>query len=66
MKLDFNWVFICYYVYCVMVLILTGYVVFILNNSGWWFLVAFLMMQVTPSRTYKNDESESEKHKTIN
>jgi hypothetical protein len=41
-------VFIAYYVYCLLLVFGTGYVVFWLNNSGWWFLVTMLLCNISP------------------
>lgn len=37
-------VFIVYYLYCMIIVIGTGYVVFGLNRSGWWWLMAIVLM----------------------
>lgn len=37
-----------YYIYVLTLIVLTGYVVFILDYSGWWFLLTILLMEVAP------------------
>lgn len=42
-----------YYIYVIIIIALTGYVVFILNYSGLWFIIAFLFTEIRPHT--KND-----------
>jgi hypothetical protein len=46
---------IIYYIFVLAVLALTGYAVFVLNASGWWFCLASIVMGATP-------ESNNDKH----
>lgn len=48
-----NWVFIAYYIWALTLLILTGYVVFFLGFSGWWFLFTTIIISATPEVTNK-------------
>jgi len=51
-----NWIFIAYYIYAIVVVILSGYVIFVLNRSGWWMLVTFLLLNISPSIKQSKDE----------
>ncbi|MBP4137430.1 hypothetical protein [Flavobacterium geliluteum] len=51
-----NLTLIIYYIYAIIVIALTGYVVFVLNHSGWWFIVTAIFLTATPS-TKKNDSN---------
>lgn len=44
-----NLTVLIYYIYIVVICSLTGYVVFILNESVWWFIPAFLLIQISPN-----------------
>ncbi|WP_165764223.1 hypothetical protein [Flavobacterium oreochromis] len=44
-----NLTVLIYYIYVVVICSLTGYVVFILNESVWWFIPAFLLIQISPN-----------------
>lgn len=49
-----NLTILIYFVFVITIITLTGYVVFILNHSGWWFLAAILLVtQIRPIN--KND-----------
>jgi len=50
-----QWVFIAYYFYCTVLVLATGYVVFFLNRSGWWFLMTLLLVNISPSVTSKSE-----------
>lgn len=52
-----NWIFIAYYIYAVLIVFGTGYVVFFLNRSGWWFVVTLVLIGITPSIKSKSDKS---------
>jgi hypothetical protein len=43
-----NKTLIIYYTFVLIVLALTGYAVFILKASGWWFLFTLLIMDASP------------------
>lgn len=51
-----NWIFIAYYIFVFAIMVLCGYVVFVLKESGWWFLLAFLICDNAPSITKDKDE----------
>lgn len=55
MKLNNNWVFIAYYIYAVSIIFGTGYVVFFLNKSGFWFLFCLILLMQSPSIETKNN-----------
>lgn len=38
-----------YYTFALIVIILTGYVVFILNHLGWWFLLDLIILEMSPT-----------------
>lgn len=38
-----------YYIYCLAVIFATGYVVFVLDRSGWWFLLAIVLLEISPA-----------------
>lgn len=44
-----NYTVLIYYIYTLTVLILTGYVVFILDHSGAWFILAALFLDNSPT-----------------
>lgn len=44
-----NWTIIIYYIYALTVILLTGYVVFILDYSGWWFAMALVLLNISPT-----------------
>jgi len=58
-----NWIFIAYYVFCTIIIVLTGYVVFILDHNGAWFLLTLLLISNSPSITNvkKSDDKKEEK-----
>jgi hypothetical protein len=47
---------IAYYSYCLLVIFATGYVVFELNHSGWWFLLALMLCNSSPEIKKEKDE----------
>jgi hypothetical protein len=51
-----NWTVLIYYIYCLLVIFATGYVVFELNHSGWWFLLALLLCNSAPETKKEKDE----------
>lgn len=53
-----NWIFIAYYAFVLAIMSLCVYVVFILGNSPWWFLAAYLICENAPSVTQKKDKNE--------
>jgi len=53
--MKYSAIFIAYYIFCLIVLFGTGYVVFILNRSGWWFLLAIIIINASPTVTTKNN-----------
>lgn len=50
-----NWIFILYYLYAIFVVGLFSYVVFWLGRDGWWFVVAFLLLQIQPKIESKSE-----------
>ena len=48
-----NLTILIYYIYATIIIALSGYVVFVLNHSGWWFILTFLFIQVTPVNSKK-------------
>lgn len=55
MKTDWL-VFLAYYLYAAVLIIATGYVVFVLDYSGAWFILTVLFCCATPSITSKNNK----------
>ena len=52
-----NWVFIAYYIFAVFVVGLFSYAVFWLDKSGWWFLIALILLNISPTiKNKKEDE----------
>lgn len=41
-------VFVAYYVYCLGIMAGCGYIVFWRGESGWWFVLAALMTEISP------------------
>ena len=41
-------VIIAYYIYCLLIMLGCGYAVFVLDASGWWFLLALLLCNASP------------------
>jgi hypothetical protein len=52
-------VIIAYYIYCLLILFGTGYVVFVLNASGWWFLLTLLLCNASPEIIQNKDEEKN-------
>ena len=51
------WVFIAYYIFAVFVVGLFSYAVFWLDKSGWWFLMALILLNISPTiKNKKGDE----------
>lgn len=44
-----NWTIIIYYIYALAIILLTGYAVFILNHSGWYWLLAIIFLSISPT-----------------
>lgn len=53
------WIFILYYVYAIFVVGLFSYVVFWLDKSGWWFIIALLLLNNTPIIRTENEKDKS-------
>lgn len=49
------WIFILYYLYAIFVVGLFSYVVFWLDKEGWWFIVAFVLLQIQPEIKSKGE-----------
>ena len=49
-----NKTILIYYIYALIVIILSGYVVFVLDFSGWWFLLTLVLLDIKPKT--KDDE----------
>jgi hypothetical protein len=47
-------VIIAYYVYCLLIIFGCGYVVFKLDYSGWWFIVALLFSKISSPEIKEN------------
>ena len=47
-----NKTLIIYYIYVLLVLAVFSYAVFVLDHSGWWFILALLFIEISP----KNDK----------
>jgi hypothetical protein len=43
-----NITIIIYYIYVIIVIILSGYAVFALDHSGWWFLLTVYFISISP------------------
>ena len=53
-------VFVAYYIYAIVIILLTGYVVFILGHSGWWFALTIVLLSPTPSFNNGKGKIESD------
>lgn len=53
-----NWVFLAYYLYAVSVVSIFSYAVFWLDKSGWYWLLALIMLNISPTITTKKDKDE--------
>jgi len=42
-------IFVAYYLYALAIIAGTAFLVFWRGESGWWFLLALLLLQITPS-----------------
>jgi hypothetical protein len=47
-----------YYAFCIIIIFLTGYVVFVLNHSGWWFILCLAIIQMSPTSKSKKEDKE--------
>ena len=48
--------FVFYYIYAIFVIAVFSYIVFHLKESGWWFILAVLLLNNSPNfRNNKND-----------
>lgn len=50
-----NTVFVSYYIYCIVIIGVFSYAVFILNRSGWWFALALILLSISPTIKTKNE-----------
>lgn len=50
------WVFIAYYIYCIILVVGTGYIVFILGRSGWCFIVTSIFLNISPTISSSKNE----------
>lgn len=41
-------IFLAYYFYAIIVVVGTGYIVFGLDRSSWWFVMTILLLQIQP------------------
>lgn len=46
--MNYNWIFALYYIYCLLLILGTGYVVFILDFSGAWFILTLIFCSTSP------------------
>ena len=46
--MDKNWIYVAYYVYAIFIICLFSYAVFWLDKSGWWFLLAVVLLDIQP------------------
>ena len=53
-----NWVFLAYYLYAVSVVCIFSYAVFGLDKSGWYWVLALIMLNISPTITTKKDKDE--------
>lgn len=53
--MKYTLIFLFYYLYAIFVVASCGYVVFYLNRSGWWFLLALLLVNITPKISSKKE-----------
>jgi hypothetical protein len=44
-----NQTILIYYIYALIVIILSGYVIFILDFSGWWSLLTLVLLNISPT-----------------
>jgi hypothetical protein len=51
-------IFTAYYLYSLAVILATGYIVFWKDHSGWWFLLAALFLNNSPTITTKTDPQD--------
>ena len=58
MNNDSIWIFILYYLYAIFVVGLFSYVVFWLDKSGWWFIIALLLLNNTPIIRTENEKEK--------
>ena len=53
------WVFIAYYIFAVFVVVeLFSYAVFWLDKSGWWFLMALILLNISPTIENKKEDEK--------
>ncbi len=52
-----NLTILIYYIFLIIIIAFTGYVVFVLNHSGWWFLLTILFSQISPISKNNKDDS---------
>lgn len=45
-----NYTILIYYIYALAVITLSGYVVFVLDYSAWWFLLTLIFLDITPNK----------------
>ena len=50
-----NWVYVAYYIYAIFVVCLFSYVVFWKDFNGWWFLMALILLNISPTITNKKE-----------
>ena len=53
-------IIIAYYIYCLLIMFGCGYAVFVLDASGWYFLLAFLLCEASPE--FKTNGEEKPKN----
>lgn len=53
-----NWIFLAYYLYAVSVVSIFSYAVFWLDKSGWYWLIALIMVSISPTIKTKKDKDE--------
>jgi len=54
-----NKTILVYYIYVLIVLGACGYVVFGLGHSGWWFLLALVLIEISPKTNKKERDEEN-------
>ena len=54
-------IIITYYIYCLLIIFGCGYAVFVLNASGWWFMLALLLCDTSPEIKQNKDEEKNNK-----
>jgi hypothetical protein len=52
-------VIIAYYIYCLLIIFGCGYAVFVLDASGWLFLLALLLCNASPEIKQNKDEEKN-------